>query len=246
MAPNTIVEKLSKLLSNPIETECQVVYLLCEVRKLLDEPPRRLFTLSLHCHWALHVNLSHTPTTGNFLAKVDDFVSNILGSHSRDETEQASWEKRAEEMFQYFVSLSTLRKELREFLMSYTLPTSLCDDDIFWFKFVTAYGGVIEDGYLRCEDKDRLKTIDMVTFSKGKPTTDSADVPFSMNWEILLKNGDKFVFDGRAYSNPQRAIPYHAIYSKTNYKFAANIRRELYSVRMDEPQTGACNRRWEG
>jgi hypothetical protein len=204
MAPNTIVEKLRKLLSDPIETECQAVYLLCEVRKLLDsERPRRLFTVYLHCHWALHVKVSHTATTGGFLSRVDDFVSNILGSHSRDETEQASWEKRAEEMIQYFVSLSTLRKELREFLMSYALPTSLCDDDTRWFKFVTAYGGVIEDGSLECENKGRLKTVDTVTFSKGKPTTDSADVPFSMNWEILLKNGDKFVFDGRAYSNPR-------------------------------------------
>jgi hypothetical protein len=75
---SAIVEKLRQHLSAPVDTECKVVYLLCEIRKLLDKKTtdpkllalRQLFTLRLFCNWALHINLSQ-PTTMALLEKVD-------------------------------------------------------------------------------------------------------------------------------------------------------------------------------
>ena len=72
-----IIGKLRDHLAEPVETECAVVYLLAEVRKILEreKPDPKPFALWMHCHWALHVNLTRTPTTIAFLHRVDDFVT---------------------------------------------------------------------------------------------------------------------------------------------------------------------------
>jgi hypothetical protein len=117
---DAIVEKLRAFLSGSVETECQVVYLLCEVRKLLCHPSP--FALRLHCNWALHINLSFAISTSDFLTRVDDYAWNILSSPERGEEEQISWEKRAQEMLLEFMNLNTLRNELLNFLVAYDLP----------------------------------------------------------------------------------------------------------------------------
>jgi hypothetical protein len=60
-----IVSKLMALLSEPVDTECKVVYLLAEVRKLLerDDPNHNMGSLWMYCHWALHVDLESPKTT---------------------------------------------------------------------------------------------------------------------------------------------------------------------------------------
>lgn len=184
---DAIVEKLRQHLSSSIDTECKVVYLLCEVRKLLDkEPPDPApFALRLYCHWALHVDLSYKSTTMHFLEKVDSYVFNKLNLGETKETLLAE-----HALFQEFVYLETFRKELSQFLAMQALPTSICDEDARWFSFLTAYAGVIEDGSLTCQSKgpDKLKIVERVTFTKSARNTADGHVPFDMKWDILLKD----------------------------------------------------------
>src|ERR1017187_804388 len=78
---NSIIRKLSDHLREGIDTECEVVYLLCEVRKLLDKKtyPGPQFTLRLYSHWALHVDLTHEKNTLPFLRQVDRYVGSVYG-----------------------------------------------------------------------------------------------------------------------------------------------------------------------
>jgi hypothetical protein len=139
---------------------------------------------------------------------VDDYVSNILGSGERDETGQTRWEKRAQEMILDFMNLKTFRDGLSHFLASYYLPTSLCDDDTLWYRFLTAYGGVIDEGSLTMTrpkanlgvPKGKLKMVEKVTFLKGPPTEDAADMPFRMKWDIWLTDGARLILDGSTYA----------------------------------------------
>jgi hypothetical protein len=139
---------------------------------------------------------------------VDDYVFNTLGSEERDETEQTLWEKRAQEMVLDFMNLNTFRDELSRFLASYNLPTSLCDDNALWYRFLTAYGGVIDEGSLSMTrqksslgvPKGKLKMVEKVTFLKGPPTEDASDMPFKMTWDILLTDGARLVLDGSTYA----------------------------------------------
>src|SRR5690349_80676 len=111
---NSILEKIRALLSGPVETECQVVYLLCEVRKLLPENSKlhannpQMFALRFHCNWALHINLSRS-TTHQFLAKIDHYISNRLNPPERDEKEEMIWQRQAQEMILEFIDLPTFR-----------------------------------------------------------------------------------------------------------------------------------------
>src|SRR6266496_2490297 len=151
---NAIVEKLRTHLVSPIDTECKVVYLLCEIRKLLEAHKHdvRWFTLRLHCHWALHVDLVFPSTTLPFLRKVDTYVANTLDTASativvdREGNIINCEVPKLDPVFEDFGYLGTFRKELGEFLASYGLPKMLCDDDTCWSNFLAAYAGVIEDG----------------------------------------------------------------------------------------------------
>lgn len=187
MSKDAIVEKLLSHLAGPVDTECKAVYLLCEVRKLLDKrPPNPMpFALRLYCHWAVHVDLSHPPTTMPFLLKVDSYVVEKLKGAETQETLAAE-----HTLVKEFVYLETFRKELSQFLASYSLPTSLCDDNALWFGFLAAYAGVIEDGSLACESKrrDKLKIVKRVTFTKDREWGPGGHVPFRMKWDILLKD----------------------------------------------------------
>ena len=63
---NVIIEKLRRQLVDPVDAECKVVYVLCEIRKVLEKDPPGLFALRMHCHWALHVDLTRPNTRRTF------------------------------------------------------------------------------------------------------------------------------------------------------------------------------------
>jgi hypothetical protein len=110
-----IIEKLRAALSEEVDSECKVVYVLCESRKLQESYPRDpiSFALKLYFHWALHVNLTNPTTTLPFLHRVDDFAAGVLGGKT-DKLEDYR-------MFREFVLLDTFREQFRQFLKAYDL-----------------------------------------------------------------------------------------------------------------------------
>jgi len=104
-----IIGKIRRHLSRPVRTESAVVYLLCEVRKLLDQqkPKPDPNALCFYCNWALHAELSYPKTTGVLLKRIDEFAVNRL---TKDETQQTLLHE--ERLFNEFLYLDTFRKEL--------------------------------------------------------------------------------------------------------------------------------------
>ena len=164
-----IVGKLRNHLAQRIDTECAVVYLLAEVRKLLerDDPQQRHGAVWMHCHWALHVDLHSPKTTLEFLKFVDCWVTNTVA----DLFPRGTWKPLQEHyLFKDFIYLDTFRTQLKTFLACYGLPTQLCDQDDRWFAFLSSYAGVIEDGSLtaRGDRNNELGAVKQVTFTKAK------------------------------------------------------------------------------
>ncbi len=180
MAENAIVEKLREKLAGAINTEAEVVYFLCETRKLLDyrDPSHSPSPLRMFCNWALHVDLTGRGTTKPFVQQIDEVVSNLFGGISNADTLAAE-----NALFNEFASFKTFRGELRAFLTHHGLPLDLCDDDERWFAFVEAYAGVIEDGSLFCE----LTTVERVTFTKTRSALKGSRLPFATKWVVSLK-----------------------------------------------------------
>src|SRR5437764_13141045 len=115
---NDIVQKLRQQLSSPVTTECKVVYVLCQARKLLDKNPPipSLFTLRLYCNWALHVDLDRDGTTRSFLQSIDEFVFNSVDPSGKEDLVEEH------KLFIELFYLDRFRAELKSFLDSYNLP----------------------------------------------------------------------------------------------------------------------------
>ena len=188
-----IIEKLRAILDGGVNTECKVVYVLAETRKLLETfPPDHFpFALKLYCHWALHVDLDSRGTTLPFLENVEKYAASVLAG-SIDIGEE-------HKVLREFVVLDTFRRQFRQFLQSFNLPTSVCDEDRRWHKFVKHYAGVIEDGSLSCNAKIHpLKLVSEVIFSKGKTETEDRYLPFGLEWTIVLLDGRRLTVDVNA------------------------------------------------
>jgi hypothetical protein len=195
MAENSIVAKLRDALSGAVDSECQVVYILAESRKLLETcPPDPFpFALKLYCHWALHVDLEYPGTTLPFLERVETFAASVLEGNSDM--------LREHRMLREFVFLDTFRQQFGQFLQAFNLPTAVCDEDSRWNEFLTHYAGVIEDGSLSCKAKaNSLKLVSEVVFTKGRirAASENTYIPFGLAWTIILLDGRKLTVEVNA------------------------------------------------
>jgi hypothetical protein len=187
---NDIVDKLRDHLTQGVDTECDVVYLLAEIRKVLDEhdPAHTFGALWMYCHWALHVDLDSPKATIGLLKRVDLWVCNTVAYL----TPRPPWKFMDEiYLFRDFLYLETLRCELATFLKQYRLPTEITDVDEEWFRFLAAYAGVIEDGTLsmKSDKNNEIVAVKEMIFKKGKPLSSDYHVDFMIQWDIVFKDG---------------------------------------------------------
>jgi hypothetical protein len=184
---DAIIGKLRDLLRGSIDSECKVVYLLAETRKLLDKRfgggGRRFFALRLFCHWALHVDLSRSRTTTEFLRGLDEFVVSTLAGTTDFLAEQRALRELS--------SLNIFREQIRDFLNDCDLPLTLCEADS-WATFLRFYSCVVEDGSLSNEicarPSDNLRLVERVLMKKATALAGYL-YSFFLAWEIKLKDG---------------------------------------------------------
>ena len=139
-----IVQKLQAFLaSGAVNDECRVVYLLAQIRKLLersDSPQTQNHTLKFYCNWALHVKLDRNPAASDFLSEVDPIL-----------TISASLNQVEHERLNHLLTLQSFRDELKNFLSENGIDTVICDLDDHWNLFLHAYSNVVEN----CEIESR-------------------------------------------------------------------------------------------
>ena len=189
-----ILEKLSKHLQKPIEDEAWLLYLLAQIRKLrerqADQQSADIFpSLTLYCHWALHVRLHNWGTTQVLLRRIIDSIS--------DEARDPLDEFRMLDELMYFTSF---RQELCVFLSEQSLSTELCKQDDLWHKFLSLYVRIIEDGDLeiipRYQDQYGIEKVSFrVKVPDAKDLNDT--LPFFVVWEAHLKDGQVLKHDVR-------------------------------------------------
>ena len=188
-----IARKLRDHLSKPVVTEVDVVYLLATVRGILEKenPNPKPFALWMYCHWALHHDLTFPGTTTHFLERVDAFVVDTVAGFTSTGTYTMS---ESHNLFREFIHLDSFRTQLKEFLVSYDLPTDLCDKTDSWKAFVAAYGEVVKDHTLsavpRSGTGSQLVAVERVIFSgkRGKRRNPASSEPI-VQWDVVLKDG---------------------------------------------------------
>jgi len=132
-----IIKKLQKFLKErPIFTkECEVVYLMVEIRKILDHDSGPYKTLRFYCNWVLHKELNQERTT-KLLSSI--FETNI--DFKRSGRENA---RNVKFVGTDFFKLNTFKNELKDFFQRYDCSVVLLNKN--WWKFARLLLDVIKE-----------------------------------------------------------------------------------------------------
>jgi hypothetical protein len=181
---SSIEGKLTALLADPVDTEAKAVYLLCQVRKLQDYDKAGPNRLRMFCNWAVHVELDARSTVEPFLQHIDDVVASKLSGAMTPQSFAAELALQDD-----FAAFDTFRKELRDVLAYHNIPTTVCDDDGWWYGFLEHYSGVIEDCTLTL--KRPLQNLTSVKFVKQQSGVNPAALTFAPTWVVNLSSPHK-------------------------------------------------------
>lgn len=177
-----IVRKIKAEVKRGITTESQAVYLMVEVRKLLDKDRMKRdpnsaepFPVIRHySDWTVHVSLSF-PRAQTIVKLADKLYPNLASGTMTDE-------EKAE--FSEVFSLDRLREEMTTFMQIKLIPPFSTEG---WNTFLACFLNVIEDCPLVCKgDGATVKYVDEVFIVQ-----DSARVPdgspLPVIWALCFK-----------------------------------------------------------
>lgn len=132
-----LTAKLSRELAADIRTERQVVYILVETRKLLEQQDtlEDFPTLKLCCDWAVHPKL-RGPGAQDVLKVFDDYEIEFLKSGIAP----AGFKPLRD-----FAMLTSFRAELAGALAPHGVDVQRLTSDEYWQSFIRQYTSVIQD-----------------------------------------------------------------------------------------------------
>jgi hypothetical protein len=170
-----ILTKLAAELADPINSERQVVYVLVELRKLieLNADGPHYPSLKFHCDWAAHALLKGPPAQE---------IVRLFDRHQEVYESPSATPERAE-----FVSARP------------GLDGSIPNDDDKWAAFLSYYVRVIEDCPLKCISQG-LRYVDEVVLNVLKllPTRALAN-----GFQLAIEWSWKSKITGRVFTNQQ-------------------------------------------
>lgn len=168
-----IVEKLRFEFREPIRSERQVVYILAELRKLMeiDSIARNeadaladssYFALKFHCDWAVHVRLGQSGAQ-RIVQRFDQYQKFMEALMPHGNPGNAVDPGFLQELNQS-LNLTKFREQLGAYLKSHGLDSAIATDDGQWTEFLVYYTRVIEDAPLISIGKG-LDRVDEVSVS---------------------------------------------------------------------------------
>jgi hypothetical protein len=177
-----IIAKLSRALGADIRTESQVVYVLVEARKLLEQQDtlEDFPALKLCCDWAVHPRLRGLGAQG-VLKVFDDYEIEFLKSN----ISTADYAPLKD-----FAMLTSFRAELAGALAPHGVDVHSLSSKDYWQSFIRQYVSVIQD----CPLEARAGATKHVTHVTGLAwPEDQANAVFPgklvIQWNWRLKSG---------------------------------------------------------
>jgi hypothetical protein len=133
-----ILRKLKRELAQDISTEGQVVYILVEIRKLIEQTDesRQYETLYFYCSWAVHTRMTKA-VANKMLEKFDEAYS-LLRNRGLDELP-----REISNGIQEMTAMRRFHRQLSDFLRKHELERSIVDNQ--WTAFLRLYASIIED-----------------------------------------------------------------------------------------------------
>lgn len=159
MTRRDIVKKLRKFLLNhpTFKEECELVYLMVEIRKILDYGSNSYKTLRFYCNWVLHKELSQEKTT-KLLS--DIFETNIhLKKGGRENA------RKIKSIGKGFFKLDKFKKELKEFFKDNHLPMDLLNKN--WWIFGKLLLEIIKDSPV-VFTSSKIRSVEIIKYNDRK------------------------------------------------------------------------------
>jgi hypothetical protein len=183
-----IVVKLEEELKKPIESERQVVYILVELRKLLElnGTLENYETLKLCCDWAVHPKLNRNRAAQKIVKLLDEY-------EDKYRREQVGVQQAEMPELSDFLGHNKFRKEMVEACDANEIPTSAVLSDDWWCSFLVHYTEVVKDCPLEASGID-AKYVERVTAQAVTPSLAAAIMPskqFGIQWVWFLKGEDR-------------------------------------------------------
>jgi hypothetical protein len=199
MARHIIIDKLSRELQEIINSERQVVYLLIELRKLIEinQDGANYKTLKFCCDWVAHPVLKGREAQ-NIVRQFDEFqkFNEIMfeSAHSKSLTMDTRFFGKLEELLR----LNKFRHELGEYLKLQGLDSSIAGDEDKWTTFLKYYAGVIEDCPLKCISEG-LVYVDEVVLKVIKVKPELVGHQLVIQWSWISKITGKSMVNQQFY-----------------------------------------------
>jgi hypothetical protein len=149
MGRHAIIEsKLNRECKEAITTERQAVYVLAEIRKLveLENSHNRYPALNFYCNWALHPCISKSAEARRIVEifdRAEKFFSQMDNTPDGEELVNPDWSWTNQ--LSPEVALENLKLEFRQFCNLHNITGRLVSDEEEWLRFLDLYVGVIED-----------------------------------------------------------------------------------------------------
>lgn len=180
----SIIEKISVLVTKGIESEAECVYMLAQIRKYIEQQHiDGYWNLRMCANWTLHSQLDNV-TVQIFLRELNDFLSDAEALGDYDIDRYPSLKKKLS-----FVA--SLQEELSGFLNAVGIDSKICTDNSSFRNMLRIFGQVIEDTPLLCKSNSQLSHLSEVTFSRRRSIFQEDVYPISLYWKI--KNGGKAI-----------------------------------------------------
>jgi hypothetical protein len=186
MSQSVILSKLQRELQLDITTERQVVYILVEIRKAIEQARElaKYFALDFYCSFALHTKMDRAGAK-RILERFDKAYPILaqkqkLPPNLRNEIQQT-------------IKLDKFRREMKAFLTSNDLPLGLVEDSDVWVDFIRLYANVIDECALVLK-AGNLQAIDRVSVhlemaTKTLDTEFGEEALFRIRWTSHGKDG---------------------------------------------------------
>lgn len=188
MSQNSIISKLARELQLAITTECQVVYILVEVRKAIEQAGQLedYFALDFYCSFALHTKMDRAGAK-RILERFDKAYPILVKKQSlpislKREIHQTT-------------KLEKFREQLYKFLVSNNLPLQLVEDADIWVNFIRLYANVIDDCVLVLKEPHLLAishvTIHLEMAAQPLRSEFGDELMFRIHWMSHGKDGNR-------------------------------------------------------
>ena len=174
-----MVENITRELNNRITTEAQIVYLLVQIRKLMEHKSKKTSTtLKMFCDWALHIELSRNKQIVELLKEFDEAVGrceNDYGPINQD-----------------YLTLKKFKEAMKDFLTEFNLPKNILESSE-WSLFLRLYNSVVSDCPVTKKDYP-FKFIEEISMNDFQP--DNAPAEYTqqreglyLQWQVIKKDG---------------------------------------------------------